>query len=341
MLLALFADIHANRQAFTACLAKAREQGAETIVLLGDYVGYGADPDWTVSDASSISSTRARSPCSAITTSAIGNPKVQMNAEAEAAIEWTRGQLDVAQRQFLAGLPMKHEEANLLFVHSEATRPEGWIYVTDTSVASRSMQSVAAHVTFCGHVHKPALYSLSVTGKMTTFVPTSVVPVHLLPGRQWLAVLGSVGQPRDGNPAAAYALYDTDKRELTYCRVPYDVEGAAAPDSRERPADLARRPAAGGAVTAMDKPSLEPGTTVDGLHHRGAVASRRHGDAVRGPPRRRSDADGDEDAADRRGRGSGRDRQLRDGADADAAAVRAACAALRRARRIFRRSPTS
>jgi diadenosine tetraphosphatase ApaH/serine/threonine PP2A family protein phosphatase len=226
VLIALFADIHANRQAFTACLANAREQGAQKIVLLGDYVGYGADPEWTVSTVIDLVNDGAFA-ILGNHDSAVGNPKVQMNAEAEAAIEWTRGQLDVAQRQFLNGLPMKHEERNLLFVHSEATRPEGWIYVTDTAVASRSMQSVSAHVTFCGHVHKPALYSLSVTGKMTTFVPTADVPVHLLPGRQWLAVLGSVGQPRDGNPAAAYALYDTDKHELSYCRVPYDAEAAA------------------------------------------------------------------------------------------------------------------
>lgn len=226
MLLALFADIHANRQAFTACLAKAREQGAEKIVLLGDYVGYGADPDWVVTTVTEMVAGGALAVLGNHD-DAVSNPKVQMNAEAEAAIEWTRGQLGQAQRKFLAELPMRQDENNLLFVHSEATRPEGWIYVTDTSIASRSMQSTTAHVTFCGHVHKPALYSLSTTGKMTTFVPTTGVPVHLLPGRQWHAVLGAVGQPRDGNPAAAYALYDTDKHELTYCRVPYDVEGAA------------------------------------------------------------------------------------------------------------------
>jgi diadenosine tetraphosphatase ApaH/serine/threonine PP2A family protein phosphatase len=58
-------------------------------------------------------------------------------------------------------------------------------------------------------------------------VPVSGVPINLLKGRQWLAVLGSVGQPRDRNPAAAFALYDTAAREITYCRVPYDVEAAA------------------------------------------------------------------------------------------------------------------
>jgi len=62
---------------------------------------------------------------------------------------------------------------------------------------------------------------------MKSFVPTSGVPVQLLGGRRWLAVLGSVGQPRDGNPAASFAMYDTGSREITYCRVPYDVETAA------------------------------------------------------------------------------------------------------------------
>jgi len=62
---------------------------------------------------------------------------------------------------------------------------------------------------------------------MTSFVPISGVPVQLSKGRQWLVVLGSVGQPRDGNPAACFALFDTSSCEITYCRVPYDVETAA------------------------------------------------------------------------------------------------------------------
>ena len=69
---------------------------------------------------------------------------------------------------------------------------------------------------------------MSATAKMTAFTPVTDAPIQLLQGRRWLAVLGSVGQPRDGNPAAAYAMLDTDKRELTYCRAPYDVDGAAA-----------------------------------------------------------------------------------------------------------------
>lgn len=226
MLIALFSDIHANRQAFSACLAQAHAFGAERLIFLGDYVGYGADPDWTVTTVMDLVAQGAVAVLGNHD-NAIGNPRVHMNAEAQAAIEWTRGQLGLPQREFLAALPFLHEENGCLFIHSEASKPENWDYVVDARDAGRSMLSTRAHITFCGHVHKPALYSLSVTGKMTSFTPVTGVPVQLLPGRQWLVVLGSVGQPRDGNPAAAYVLFDTETRTVTYCRAPYDVEEAA------------------------------------------------------------------------------------------------------------------
>ena len=150
-----------------------------------------------------------------------------MNAEAQAAIEWTRGRLSAPQRRFLAELPLKRQDGDRLYVHSEASHPARWHYVRSTADAARSIEATDAHVTFCGHIHKPALYSMSSAAKMTSFIPTSETPVQLLGGRRWLAVLGSVGQPRDGNPAAAYAMLDTRSREITYCRVPYDVVAAA------------------------------------------------------------------------------------------------------------------
>ena len=158
---------------------------------------------------------------------AIGSSAESMNAEAQAAIEWTRGRLSEPQRRFLAGLPLQREEEDRLYVHPEASNPPRWRYVQDASDAGRSMMATDAHITFCGHIHRPALYSMSVTAKMTSFVPISGVPVQLLRGRQWLAVLGSVGQPRDGNPAACFAMFDTETKEITYCRAPYDVASAA------------------------------------------------------------------------------------------------------------------
>jgi diadenosine tetraphosphatase ApaH/serine/threonine PP2A family protein phosphatase len=225
--LALFADIHANRQAFAACLEAARVRGAERFILLGDYVGYGADPEWAVETVMGLVEQGALA-VRGNHDNAIGSSAESMNAEAQAAIEWTRGRLSAPERKFLAELPLTREEDDRLYVHSEASQPSKWRYVRSSADAGRSLIATDAHITFCGHIHRPGLYSMSVTGKMTSFVPVSGVAVQLLSGRRWLAVLGSVGQPRDGDPAASFAMFDTDRREITWCRVPYDIDTAAA-----------------------------------------------------------------------------------------------------------------
>ncbi len=195
-------------------------------MLLGDYVGYGADPEWTVTTVMDLVDKGAMAVLGNHD-SAIGNPREQMNAEAKMAIEWTRGELGHSKREFLAGLPLTLEESDRLYVHADASNPKGWNYVASVADAARSIGTTPAPITFCGHIHQPALYSMSATAKMTSFTPTTGFAIQLLPGRRWLAVLGSVGQPRDGNPAASFAMLDTMSREITYCRVPYDVETAA------------------------------------------------------------------------------------------------------------------
>lgn len=226
MLLAVFSDIHGNRQAFQACLKAARARGVERMILLGDLVGYGADPEWVVDTATELVAQGAIA-IRGNHDQAVNSSTETMNAEAQIAIEWTRGRLDAAQRRFLAELPLLAEEEARLYVHSEASQPARWHYVRSTTDAAKSLIATPAHVTFCGHIHRPALYSMSVTAKMTSFVPKTDVPVQLLRGRQWLAVLGSVGQPRDGDPSASFVLYDTEACQITYCRAPYDIEAAA------------------------------------------------------------------------------------------------------------------
>ncbi|WP_342728187.1 metallophosphoesterase family protein [Bradyrhizobium sp. B097] len=227
MRLALFADIHANRQAFAACLDAARARGAERLICLGDIVGYGADPEWAVDTVTDLVAKGAIA-VRGNHDNAIGAPSDSMNADAQAAIDWTRNRLSAGQKKFLDELPMSREEDNRLYVHSEASDPAKWRYVRDTADAARSMMATELQITFCGHIHRPGLYSMSSTAKMTSFVPTAGIAVQLLTGRRWLAVLGSVGQPRDGDPAASFAMFDTISREITYHRVPYDVATAAA-----------------------------------------------------------------------------------------------------------------
>jgi diadenosine tetraphosphatase ApaH/serine/threonine PP2A family protein phosphatase len=225
-MIALLADIHGNREAMAACLADAKRKAAERYVFLGDLVGYGADPGWVIDRAMEYVARGAVAVLGNHDAAAAGR-QVAMNETAAAAIAWTRAKLDAAQRDFLEKLPLSVEDGERLYVHASADEPARWHYVLDAYRARKSFEATPARQTFCGHVHSPALYLLSQTDKLFGFRPTAGVAIPLLGNRRFLAVLGAVGQPRDHNPAACYALLDEARNMLTYVRVPYDVASAA------------------------------------------------------------------------------------------------------------------
>jgi diadenosine tetraphosphatase ApaH/serine/threonine PP2A family protein phosphatase len=226
MLVALLTDIHGNREALDACLEHARRIGAARFVFLGDYVGYGADPSYVVDTVSGMVEEGAVA-LLGNHDEAIASPSENMNALARAAIDWTRGRLDAAQGAFLRTLPLFRQEGERLFVHASAHDPGAWAYVTGRMQAERSMASTDCRVTFCGHVHVPALFHMTPGRPASHDGPVPAVAVPLMPDRRWLAVIGAVGQPRDGNPAACYALLHHERSTLTYVRVPYDIDAAA------------------------------------------------------------------------------------------------------------------
>ncbi len=227
MLTAILTDIHANREALSACLAHADSARVDRYVFLGDYVGYGADPEWA------IDTVRRHVERGAV--AILGNHDAEvlattweMNEVARIAIEWTRTRLDAARLAFLGELPLAIEDGDLLFVHANAWAPARWDYITGPADARRSLQSTQCWSTFCGHLHVPGLYFETVTGKIAGFQPVTDTPIPLSPQRRWVAVLGAVGQPRDRIPAACYGLFDDVTGNLTYVRVPYDIDTAAA-----------------------------------------------------------------------------------------------------------------
>jgi diadenosine tetraphosphatase ApaH/serine/threonine PP2A family protein phosphatase len=225
-LFAIFADVHSNREALDACIADARARGAERFVFLGDLVGYGADPAYVVDLV-----TQMRAEGAIVIKgnhdAAISEGTDSMNSYARAARDWTRERLGKAQKDFLANLPVTAEVGETLFVHAEAAHPENWSYIAHPSDAERSMRATQKRVTICGHVHRPQLYHAAGRGLPIRRVPEPGESFLLAREVRWLAVLGSVGQPRDEIPAAAYALYDDEQALLTFLRVAYDI-GAAA-----------------------------------------------------------------------------------------------------------------
>jgi diadenosine tetraphosphatase ApaH/serine/threonine PP2A family protein phosphatase len=226
MLIALFADVHANREALTSCLADAERAGVENYVFLGDLVGYGPDPAWVVERVARMVDGGAFA-IQGNHDAAVHDPAQSLAPLAQAAIVWTRLRLSPAHVDFLRTLPLDLNEDDRLYVHAAASSPQDWIYVLGPREAFQSFRATAQRLTFCGHTHIPALFNESATSLPQQHVPVDSQPMPLLTQRRWIAVLGAVGQPRDHNPAACYGLLDTTTNRLTYQRVPYDVDVTA------------------------------------------------------------------------------------------------------------------
>lgn len=233
MKLALFSDIHANLQALQACLAHARSQHATQLAFLGDLVGYGGRPAAVldiVMQAVREGAWVVRGNHDVLAL----HPPAEIAHAGEQGAQWTHAQLNPAHIAFLEQLPLMVQHGPLFLVHASAHQPERWPYVENSVMAERSMMAASAidasiHYVFSGHVHHQALYYLTPTGKLMRFVPQPGVPIPVPAHRQWLAIVGACGQPRDGDVRAMYALYDDQASTMTFHRVGYD-QGAAIQD---------------------------------------------------------------------------------------------------------------
>jgi diadenosine tetraphosphatase ApaH/serine/threonine PP2A family protein phosphatase len=226
MAIALLADIHANLEALRACLAHARSRGVTRYAFLGDLVGYGADPGPVV-DLVAEHAAAGAVVIKGNHDASIEGGATYLNESAAYVAEWTREVLSTRQVAFLSGLPLVARDGPVCFVHASAAVPARWDYVDSPSAAAKSVEAAEATYIFSGHVHDQVLYTQGAGGRMVAFRPSPGSPVPTPPHRKWLAIAGSVGQPRDRNPAAAYAIADIEAGRITFHRVPYDHLAAA------------------------------------------------------------------------------------------------------------------
>ncbi len=225
MKLALLSDIHANIQGMDACLSHARANGAKQFALLGDLVGYGADPVAVVQRAQELQNAGAWLIKGNHDDLAV-NPPAVARTLGDSTAAWTHAQLSPAQRQFLDTLPMTRKSGGMLLVHASACEPATWPYVYEEEAAidclAAAAQMPGVKQVFVGHVHHQTLFSTALDVPVEKYEVTPGVPIKLAPPNHWLATIGSAGQPRDGNPLAMYALYDTETHVLNFQRVKYD-----------------------------------------------------------------------------------------------------------------------
>lgn len=217
MLLRIISDVHGNYQALEAVLSDSAGAGADSTLCLGDVVGYGADPSRCIE--------KVRKECRLVVrgnhdAGAAGQISIdRFNWEGATAIRWTRKVLKSDEVRWLSMLPYFHEMQDLFVCHSYPADPESWTYVLRRNQALASISAREGQVSLIGHTHLPGVwlkdgnYSEEDSGDLS---------------RAGIINAGSVGQPRDRDPRAAYLLVDTGKGTWEHRRVEYPIDDAVA-----------------------------------------------------------------------------------------------------------------
>ena len=217
---AILGDIHANWEALSAVLADAEEQGVTHFCSVGDVVGYNADPERCLEKVQEL----------------CGDDVVRGNHDhycsrednlngfhplAADVVDWTRKRLDASQREWLGNLRYSRTVATFLLVHATLDNPHMWGYVFDKLEAEANFAYQMNSVCFFGHTHVPLAFEKAGIVRSGLYTKLKITA-----GRKYYINVGSVGQPRDGDPRAAYVIYDMVQNVVELRRVSYDIKGA-------------------------------------------------------------------------------------------------------------------
>lgn len=217
---AILTDIHANLAALERVLEACAEAGVERYVCLGDTVGYGAQPN------ECCDLVRER-----VSFSLLGNHDAAVAGRmdydyyydaARQALDWTRQRLSPANLAWLSSLPYTVREGWVEYCHGSPVDPAQYEYIYLEEQAAELVPVLAdlADVTFIGHSHLPRAFALSSMGSRDVLADC----VRLEPGAKYIVSIGSVGQPRDGDPRACFGILDDVERTVTFHRVEYDID---------------------------------------------------------------------------------------------------------------------
>lgn len=218
---AFFSDVHGNQEALTAVVADFARQGVTRSFFLGDAVGYGASPKECLKMVSDLTDVRL-----------LGNhdeavlrssPPEDFNEYAKVAVLWTRSVLNGDSRARIESFTMEHCLEDFHLAHASPHMPGRWDYIVDPLAAELAFESFDESVCLIGHTHQPLVFK-----KMDSKPCTEIATAELVldTNERYLINVGSVGQPRDGDPRACYVLYDPETRRMSYRRVVYDVAAA-------------------------------------------------------------------------------------------------------------------
>jgi diadenosine tetraphosphatase ApaH/serine/threonine PP2A family protein phosphatase len=213
MRIAVLSDIHANLPALEAVLEKVDALNVGKLACLGDTVGYGPFPQECLDIV--------RSRCEVVLkgnhdSGLIGETSIEdFNHYGVQAILWSRDRVNRESQEYIRGLPYVIENEEATFVHASPAAPEEWQYVLSMRSAQNNFHAFSTRICFIGHSHVPVV------------IPREGPINEYRPGHRHIINVGSVGQPRDGNPDASFGLFDAGADLFELIRVPYDVARTA------------------------------------------------------------------------------------------------------------------
>lgn len=229
---AILGDIHANYDALSAVLNDCRDNGVTDFLCTGDVVGYNACPSECLKVIRDLGCPVVKGNHDHYVASVANLSDFQPHAAY--VVEWTRNRLTEEELAYLADLPYTAMAPGISIVHSTMDHPENFGYVFDNLEAEVNFSQQKTPLCFHGHTHVPMIYEKQLGGVYRIDPQVFKLPM----GRKYFVNVGSVGQPRDGDPRAAYVLYDVAARTIQFRRVEYDI---AAAQARIRAAGLPER----------------------------------------------------------------------------------------------------
>jgi predicted phosphodiesterase len=220
---AIISDVHGNLEAFLAVIEALKKEKADKYLFAGDIVGYGANPRECIAELKKIKCTAVAGnhDWGAVELSSTEN----FNSYAKEAIRWTTEHLSPKDKDFLKELQLVQTIDDITLVHSTLFNPEKWEYIRSTFQAHKSIDIQQTIISFAGHSHTPINFSepSQIKGP-TRFSKDETIKIE--DGCKYFINVGSVGQPRDGDPRACYAVYDAKNKTVEIKRVEYDIKKA-------------------------------------------------------------------------------------------------------------------
>ncbi len=214
----ILSDIHGNLAALEAVLALMKDRGVTRYVCCGDIVGYGPDPNRCIETIRSLHTV-----CVAGNHDygVVGKTSIRaFNDSAAAAVLWTREKLSAVNRVYLENLPLAERLDPMLIVHASPSEPEEWVYLLSLAEAEEEMDYYPDRVCLVGHSHHPFAVERLPGQRAQLVIADSF---ELKPEARYLVNVGSVGQPRDGDPRASAVIYNSRTSTLSFHRVEYDI----------------------------------------------------------------------------------------------------------------------